>query len=70
MAALAGKQDVVKFLLEVRPELLRIVDANGWNALHRAVLSGNLAIVTALVTAGLDINTPVGEFADCLQLVT
>jgi ankyrin repeat protein len=70
MAAVEDHEEIVQFLLQRQPELLRMEDLDGWNAMQRAVEEGKVAATRILLSAGLEINKPFGYFADCLQLAS
>lgn len=46
------------------------LDASGHNALHRAILDGNEAQVSALLDAGSDVNSLTGNFLSPLMLAS
>jgi ankyrin repeat protein len=55
-AALAGKQEIVKFLVETKKYDFNRKSLNKANALVRAALGGNLEVVEYLAERGVDLN--------------
>jgi len=52
LASFAGNKEIVRLLLERKPE----INHGGWNALQYASYEGHSEIVTLLLAAGADIN--------------
>ena len=52
-AAYCGKMELVKYIMEIVPELITSFDASMWTPLHSAAAGGNVEVFRALVEAGL-----------------
>ncbi|XP_062589127.1 serine/threonine-protein phosphatase 6 regulatory ankyrin repeat subunit B-like [Saccostrea cucullata] len=68
MCCMNGKVDMCKYLLANYPDLVKIIDNDGWTVLLQAAWGGNIEIFELLIKEGLDVNSTTNQGETVLHL--
>ena len=68
IAALSGKLNICKLLVDKHKFDVNIANYDGWTALHCSVHNGSYELITYLIDMGTDINLKTNDGRNCLHI--